>query len=454
MSSSLNPNSTSSRRIKSIRRQLASRVVSRKISVCFWHDVVLFLLIMCTWFASAEYVATGVVDFKDRSHSIVYEDANNDSLFSRIEKIDKSHLSGKNRLILFEIADTLNDSLKYVVSQKDNGEIIAELYFYSFMWRGLFFVGCIYVLQIMTHWMSYPAERARVKRILSPIDELARKADEIARFDFSEDKYRIIEEKITSIEPSDEQKISLGDEDLLGIENAMNSLIARIRESNRQQARFVNDASHELRTPIAVIQGYANMLSRWGRQDEKILDESIVAIQNESDNMKRLVEQLLFLARGDAGRIVLNKDSININQLMREVYEESLMIDENHIYKFKCSEEEIIVKADESLLKQALRILVDNAAKYTSEKDEIYLSVGVSDNNEVFLQVQDSGIGMKQSDIEHIFERFYRADEARSFDGTGLGLSIAKWIVDKHEGHFEIISREELGTRIGIYIPR
>lgn len=170
--------------------------------------------------------------------------------------------------------------------------------------------------------------------------------------------------------------------------------------------------------------------------------------------MKYLVEQLLFLARGDAGRTAVNKVNVNLNSLMQEVYEESLMIDENHIYKYKCPEEEIFVFADEGLLKQAVRILVDNAAKYTNGKDEIILSVGVSNDNEAYLQVQDSGIGMKEADIEHMFERFYRADEARSFNGTGLGLSIAKWIVDKHEGHFEIVSREELGTRIGMYFKR
>jgi signal transduction histidine kinase len=196
------------------------------------------------------------------------------------------------------------------------------------------------------------------------------------------------------------------------------------------------------------------MLARWGREDEKVLDESIVAIQNESAHMKHLVEQLLFLARGDAGRTVLKKEKVDLCELMQSVYEESLMIDEGHIYKFSCPEEPVYVMADEGMLKQAVRILADNAAKYTKEKDEIILAVGLSGENDVYLQVQDTGIGMKETDIEHMFERFYRSDEARSFGGTGLGLSIAKWIVDKHEGHFEITSREELGTRIKIMLKK
>ena len=196
------------------------------------------------------------------------------------------------------------------------------------------------------------------------------------------------------------------------------------------------------------------MLARWGREDEKVLDESITAIRNESEHMKHLVEQLLFLARGDAGRTVVNPVRVDLCEMMQSVYEESLMIDEGHIYRYSHPDDSVYAVADEGLIKQAVRILVDNAAKYTKEKDEIILSVGTTDDGSAYLQVQDTGIGMKESDVEHMFERFYRSDEARSFGGTGLGLSIAKWIVDRHGGHFEITSREELGTRIKIVLKR
>ena len=229
----------------------------------------------------------------------------------------------------------------------------------------------------------------------------------------------------------------------------MNNLIGKMKENYRQQARFVNDASHELRTPIAVIEGYANMLARWGREDEKVLDESITAIQNEAHNMKHLVEQLLFLARGDAGRTELKLETVDITKLMQEIYEESLMIDEDHPYKVKLSETPVTVSADPGLLKQAVRILVDNAAKYTAPGDEIILGAG-SSAGRPYLMVQDAGIGMKEADVQHMFDRFYRADEARTREGTGLGLSIAKWIVEKHKGSFTVISRTDLGTRICI----
>ena len=179
---------------------------------------------------------------------------------------------------------------------------------------------------------------------------------------FSEEKYQQIEDAISSLQPNEQEILSFGDSDLQGIEAAMNNLLMRMRDSYRQQARFVNDASHELRTPIAVIQGYANMLARWGSRDEKVLNESIEAIQHESEHMKYLVEQLLFLARGDSGKTKLTLEEISLSQLMEEIYEESLMIDEKHPYRYRKPQEEIVVQADGTLLKQAVRILTDNSA--------------------------------------------------------------------------------------------
>ncbi len=278
----------------------------------------------------------------------------------------------------------------------------------------------------------------------------------------------------------EEAKLAL-EENNWDILDAMVSL-EKQGDAYRQQARFVNDASHELRTPIAVIQGYANMLDRWGKSDEKILDEAITAIRSESDHMNHLVEQLLFLARGDSGRTEVKREPADLIALMREIYEESLMIDEKHTYRFaknvnynvtmsgqvngsaatnnsngsdeSMNKEGIPVMADTALLKQAVRILIDNAAKYTKPGDEILLDCGRCANGNLYLQVQDSGIGMTEVDVQHMFERFYRSDEVRSYQGTGLGLSIAKWIVDKHGGHFETLSRTGLGTRIRIVLPR
>lgn len=309
----------------------------------------------------------------------------------------------------------------------------------------------LFAFRLINIILSWHKENRKIRKILRPINELALRAEELSKLEFSEDKYQLLEDAITHIDPEEMQALSFGDSDLAGVETAMNNLLTRIRESYRQQARFVNDASHELRTPIAIIEGYANMLDRWGTEDEKVLTESITAIKNESAHMKHLVEQLLFLARGDSGRTSLQLEPVSLPGLMQEIYEESLMIDEQHHYKYTPPGQEIIIQADVGLLKQAVRILVDNAAKYTRENDEIILSVGRADGHP-YLQVQDNGIGMAEADVIHMFDRFYRSDEVRKYKGTGLGLSISKWIVEKHGGHFEVTSRQELGTRIRIVL--
>ena len=303
--------------------------------------------------------------------------------------------------------------------------------------------------------LGYFSEQRKIRQILSPINEIAMQADRLSRLSFTEDKYQLIEEAITRIQPQDAETLSLKDDDLAGVEAAMNNLLKRVRDTYRQQARFVNDASHELRTPIAVIQGYANMLLRWGKQDEKILDESVTAISHETEHMKKLVEQLLFLARGDSGKTVVRPEQFSVKELMEEIYEESFMIDEHHRYRLSDSQDasDTLLVADRGLIKQAVRILIDNAAKFTNEGEEIRLFWGRNDSREVFIGVQDNGIGMEEKDVEHVFERFYRSDEVRGYQGTGLGLSIAKWIVDKHKGHFEILSRPGMGTRIVILLP-
>ena len=311
------------------------------------------------------------------------------------------------------------------------------------------------IFQFLGVFFSYYREDRKIRRILAPINEIALKADELSRLSFTEDKYQVIEDAIEHIHPEEAESgstLSFGDSDLAGVEAAMNNLLLRMRSTMRQQSRFVNDASHELRTPIAVIQGYANMLERWGKTDEKILDEGISAIKNEAEHMNYLVEQLLFLARGDSGRTALNKQPVMTNDLMREIYEESLMIDEKHRYRLRDTGDPAEVSVDPGLMKQAVRILIDNAAKYTPEGEEILLSFGRNEKGSPYLQVQDLGSGINESELPHIFERFFRSDEARSSEGTGLGLSIAKWIVDKHGGHFEVLSRKDLGTRIRIVL--
>jgi signal transduction histidine kinase len=250
-----------------------------------------------------------------------------------------------------------------------------------------------------------------------------------------------------------DEKLQIGDDDLAGLETAVNNLIVRMHNGYRQQVRFVDDASHELRTPIAVIAGYADMLDRWGKTDPQVLDESIRAIQTETEHMKTLVEQLLFLARGDAGRQSLTPVKLDLAVLAHEVWEESTMIDSDHRYVLD-ADTPVFVLADEALLKQAVRILVENAKKYSPQGTSITLRA-YREARDACIEVQDNGIGVSQTDAQQMFDRFYRADSARNSQtgGSGLGLSIARWIVAKHRGRFHVTSYEGIGSRITILLP-
>lgn len=240
--------------------------------------------------------------------------------------------------------------------------------------------------------------------------------------------------------------------ELKNLAEAINDLLDRINESYRSQIRFVSDASHELRTPISVIEGYANLLDRWGKKDEKTLDEGIKAIKDEAANMKDLVEQLLFLARGDNNTMNLQLEHFDLGKLAEEVLRESQMINGGHEYDSRI--ESVWIYADKGLIKQALRILMDNAIKYTNTGGRITLSVS-QEGASAQLTVQDEGIGIPPEAVSQIFERFYRTDQsrARATGGSGLGLSIAKWIVERHGGHIEVLSRQGIGTRMTISIP-
>ena len=309
------------------------------------------------------------------------------------------------------------------------------------------------------------------RRLLKPLDKIAQAAQRLTdengarraaeraqqermmRSDggVDEAKFHDLEEAIGQIDIGDQ--LATGDKDLQGLETAINGMLSRMHAAYRQQAQFVSDASHELRTPIAVIQGYVKMLDRWGKDDEKVLEESIAAIKAETEHMKTLVEQLLFLARGDSGRQQLSPEPMDLSALMAEVLDEYRMIDPAHEWR-QGSMTPAPVSADPALIKQAARILVDNAVRYTPEGGSIRLSAGTVDGR-AFFEVQDGGIGIAEEDVPRIFDRFFRADpaRARASGGTGLGLSIARWIVERHDGHFEVLSRQELGTRIRVVMP-
>lgn len=352
------------------------------------------------------------------------------------------------------VGDFWNDEVSLQFTRGDETAIFTPSRDVLFVVRGLS-LGLLGTEGFLLLW-AFLFYRFPIRRKLRPLREMAESAQMLTGLDWEQEKMANLTYAISHIDAgSGAPRLETHDSELRGIENAMNDLLDRMRESYREQTRFVSDASHELRTPIAVIKGYADMLDRWGKEDEQVLTEGITAIKAESDRMNTLVEQLLFLARGDAGRQHLTMEEISLSNIMQEVYDESVMIDTKHKYELQREPGDIVCIGDYGMLKQAVRIFVDNAAKYTTEGDTISLRVGINRARLCpYVSVQDNGIGMSSEDVKHIFERFYRSDVARNSKtgGTGLGLSIAKWIIDRHRGTIEVITREEIGTRFTVYL--
>ncbi|NLO46892.1 MAG: HAMP domain-containing histidine kinase [Clostridiales bacterium] len=310
------------------------------------------------------------------------------------------------------------------------------------------------IIELLVVLSGIPKNARLIRRTLDPIAEFARVAQDLNTVsrNFDSEKMEALTGKLEGINASKlDTRIIIDEtqEELRNLARAINGMLDRINESYRAQVRFVSDASHELRTPISVIQGYANLLDRWGKNDQKTLQESITAIKDETSSMKDLIEQLLFLARGDNNTIMLQPEIFELSELADEVISESRMVDSTRKYEVESAD--VAVSADRALIKQAMRILVDNAIKYTESGGLIKITV-TRENMTARLTVQDDGIGIHPDVLPYVFDRFYRAEQsrARATGGAGLGLSIAKWIISRHGGYMEVLSREGLGTRITI----
>lgn len=408
----------------SIARRLNFSWSMKKLGTYLSMDILVIICTIFGWCYYTEMENFQNVEHKIESRMISFEQPSLDSLVYEIEYIDEKNNVVCEEFEMYNVVFVLSMGMTFILVIQFT-DVLGTLFF-----------GVI-----------------DIRRKLKPLDDIAKRAEELSRIAFDESKYTNLENAIEHFNPdSQETIVRTGNKDLEGVEIAINNLLARMRDSYRQQSRFVSDASHELRTPIAVIQGYANMLDRWGKEDEKVLEESIEAIKHESEHMKILVEQLLFLARGDAGRNKLEMQQISLKSIIREVYEESKMIDEKHFYELIEDKGDVVMTGDAAMIKQSVRILVDNAAKYTADGEDIILKSGINREMQPYFSIQDNGIGMNDEEVTHVFERFYRSDDARNRQsgGTGLGLSIAKWIIDKHNGYFDVLSRPDIGTRFTV----
>jgi signal transduction histidine kinase len=278
---------------------------------------------------------------------------------------------------------------------------------------------------------------------LSPVGAVVASARKITESDLSE--------RLPVTNPKDE----IGD-----LTATMNALLSRLEEAfaRREEVlgkerRFVADASHELRTPLTNIEGYAEMLEEWALKDPETARESVEAIREESRRMRHLAEELLALARGDEGAPLELKP-----QDIGAVAQEAMRIARDAAggkvsVEYALPEHKIIVVFDRSRVRQALSILLDNAVKYTPEGGEVRVWAHESDG-QVGVTVRDTGVGIPEEELPRIFERFYRADKARTRGGAGLGLAIARQIAEAHGGTIEVRSTQGKGSTFILQIPQ
>ena len=274
------------------------------------------------------------------------------------------------------------------------------------------------------------------RRILKPINNVIKTAKSISTDDLSK---RI--------------EIPKEEDELQNLTLIINEMLDRLETSFENQTKFVSDASHELRTPLAIIKGYAEIIRKRGTTDIDIFVESIDSIISETDNMRNLIQKLLFLAKGEITKINTKFVDIDANEMIHQIHSDTVVSNKTHNFHLEMGEN-YKIKGDETLLQQAIRALIENATKYSEPHTNIYIKSVIKDGFGR-ISIRDEGVGISDEDAKRIFDRFYRVDLSRTkaTGGTGLGLAIVKRIVEIHNGKIDIESKMNEGTEISIVLP-
>lgn len=300
-----------------------------------------------------------------------------------------------------------------------------------FKWLVLWFSPFILILASGGgYWLS--------RRALAPVDQLTRAAQGI--------NSNNLEKRLDVPQSGDE---------LQRLSETLNSMLERLESSFNRITQFTADASHELRTPLAVMRTTTEVSLRTSQTvaDYREAQEDVLA---ELEKTSSLVEKLMLLARADAGVETLQYSPVDVAECLREACEDGQILAEAKRLKFAedIDSQEIFVEGDSHALHRLFLILIDNAVKYTPSGGSITVALMHSDDSAV-AEFRDTGIGISPYDQPNIFDRFYRADKARSreFGGVGLGLSIARWVAEAHRGSIEVQSAAGTGSVFRVRLP-
>lgn len=229
------------------------------------------------------------------------------------------------------------------------------------------------------------------------------------------------------------------------------SMLNELKESFERQQQFVQDASHELRTPIQAIEGHLSLIDRWGKDDPAILNESIQTSLTEVRRMKKMMEELLLLARNEENS---PKTSVNVEAVIQQVVKELQFIYPSTTFHIRNESEIKNVITSEQALRQIIRNIFENGIHY-NEQQPIIETIITSVNSTIQITIKDNGIGIAEEHLPFIFNRFYRVDESRhnEYGRTGLGLSITKMLADKYNIKIKVRSMLNKGTSFTLEIP-
>ena len=273
------------------------------------------------------------------------------------------------------------------------------------------------------------------RKALSPVRDITRAAEAIS--------FQSVEKRVP---------VSKTDDELANLAKTFNEMIERLENTFKSQQRFIADASHDIRTPLTVMQMELELLNNRPGLDEKTRQTSERCLR-EINSMSQLAENLLLLARADAKQLSISKKSFCLDEIVIECLSsmKNLAKIKNINFRFYINQK-VDLLADESLFRRAIINILDNAIKFSPENETLKISVGEKDNIALFT-VNNKGVPIPKETQSKIFDRFHRGDQSRTSSGFGLGLAIVKAIVDVHNGKIIVKSNEEQGTTFIINIP-
>jgi two-component system OmpR family sensor kinase len=293
-------------------------------------------------------------------------------------------------------------------------------------------VGLIVVL-VLAIWGGFMV----IKWALAPVKKITSTAEEIT--------LHHLEKRLPVVETGDE---------IASLSKTLNQMISRLDESFQSVNRFTADASHELRTPLTIIRGELET-SLLDKSLSENVRETIYSLIEETENLSKIVQCLLSLSRLDSGGAQLERVRLDLGDLVSTITDQMVpLADEKHVILTSQRQGLVEVEGDRVRLKQVVVNLLDNAIKYTPEGGRVTVGVHVSDR-QAQLEISDSGPGITASDLPHVFERFFRADQVRlgSVEGAGLGLSIVQSICTAHGGFVKAENQVNGGCRFIVQLP-